>query len=141
MIYADYAYYTDTFCGDLIQTEDDFKKYAVRACRYIDRITMRRAENYNILHPENTALKDACCAAAEQYLMIANVRAAAAEAGGEIASESVGSHSVSYRSGAEQEEALKLELRQIVDSYLAGTGLLYRGISNVHAAHSYLDYS
>ena len=140
MIYADYAYYTDTYYGDTIESEDDFLKFATRACRYIDRITMNRAESYATLRPEDPALKNACCAAADQYRMIAAARAAAASEDGEIASESVGSHSVSYRSGLETAATLEAELRKVVESYLATTGLLYRGIPNVHASYSYSGY-
>lgn len=141
MIYADYSYYTGTYYGDTIESEDDFLKFATRACRYIDRITMNRAESYAALHPEDTALKNACCAGADQYMMIAAARAAAASEDGEIASETVGSHSVSYRSGLETAATLEAELRKVIESYLVSTGLLYRGISNVHASHSYADYS
>lgn len=140
MIYADYAYYIEQYGGDLLTDETTFNRAAVKASHYIDRITMNRAENYHILHPEDTALAKACCAGAEQYFMIANARAAAASEDGEIASESVGSHSVSYRSGIETAAALELELKKEVTSYLATTGLLYRGIKNVYASHHYADY-
>ena len=50
MIYADYAYYTDTFYGEMLTDEDVFTKFAARASDYIDRITMNRARDYVVLH-------------------------------------------------------------------------------------------
>lgn len=138
MIYADYSYYTESFYGDMIP-ENDFNKYASRASDYIDRVTMNRAASYVVLHPNDESVKKAVCACAEQYYVLSFVRAAAASSDGEIASESVGSHSVSYRSRAETAAALEAEIKKQAESYLTATGLLYRGISNVHAAHSYID--
>ena len=58
---------------------------------------------------------------------------------GIIASESVGSHSRSFRNGvdgAQAVEAERKELANIARQYLMPTGLLYRGgLSCVHTAH------
>ena len=141
MIYADYAYYTDEFHGDAIP-EDSFARYAGRASDYIDQITMNRAQDYMILHPEKSApVKKACCALAEQYMQIYEAKARTMVEGGEVASESVGSHSISYRSGLETAAVLEADLRKIATSYLGFTGLLYRGIPNVHSSYSYYDFS
>lgn len=139
MIYADYSYYMESFFGDLIP-EEVFNKYAFRASEYIDRLTMKRAQGYMIQHPDDESVKKACCAAAEKFMMIANAKDATAGEDGEIASETVGGHSVSYRSGLETAAALEAEMRREVESYLVLTGLLYRGISHVHAAHCYTDF-
>ena len=140
MIYADYAYYTGTYYGNMIP-EDDFTRCAARASDYIDRLSLDRAAAYVEAHPEDEKVKKACCAAAEQYFMIGNARANMASEDGEIASESVGSHSVTYRSAAESEANLEAVLRKAVTSYLATTGLLYRGCKNVHASYGYFDRS
>lgn len=121
MAYADYTYYTDTFYGDLIP-EDSFDKCITRASDYIDRLTMNRAASYTA----DDSVKKAACAVAEQYMLIGSARASVAA--GEIASESVGSHSVSYRSGVETSVALENGIYNIAVSYLANTGLLYRGV-------------
>lgn len=123
MSYATYAYYTDTFYGDVL-TEDTFDKYAARASDYIDRLTMNKAKDYTA----DDSVKKACCAAAEQLSMIAKAKASTASENGELASESVGSYSVSYRSGVETAKELEAQLYNIVAGYLAMTGLLYRGI-------------
>ena len=138
MIYADYSFYRDDYGGEL--NEEAYNRLALKASRYIDRLTMNRAESYQTLHPEDSALKKACCAGAEQYELIEAARSTLCVDGdGEIASESVGGHSVSYRSGIEQAAALEAELREIISSYLALTGLLYRGCNYVHASHCYAD--
>ena len=140
MIYADYSYYTGTYYGNMIP-EADFMRCAARASDYIDRLTLDRASAYVEAHPEDEKVKKACCAAAEQYYMIGIARENAAADGGEIASESVGSHSVTYRSAAESEANLEAVLHKAVTSYLATTGLLYRGCKNVHASYGYIDRS
>lgn len=139
MIYADYAYYIGTFYGDQFDDPDEFVRCAARASEYIDRITMNRAQDYVILHPDNEAVKKACCALAEQYHQIRTAKETAMTADGAIASESVGNHSVSYRSGTETAAVLEADLRKIAASYLSMTGLLYRGIPNVHASYCYTD--
>ena len=119
MIYADYEFYVNEYYGDIL-TEDNFSKFASRASDYIDRVTMGRA------NAEIDAVKKACCAAAEQYCRINSAKESATA--GELASETVGSYSVTYRSSVELSAALEKELRGIVEGYLANTGLLYRGI-------------
>lgn len=128
MAYADFAYYSETFYGDMIP-EESFDKYITRASVYIDRLTMNRAREYTA----DDAVKKATCAVAEQYMLIANARTSIAN--GEIASESVGSHSVSYRSGVETAASLEAGLYNIAAGYLASTGLLYRGVPYVYATH------
>ena len=139
MIYASYDDYVNVYYGDAIQTEDDFIRYASRASDYLDRITMNRVSGYVEANPDDSAVKKAVCALADQYMMISYARASVTTSDGAIASESVGSHSVSYRSGIETGAALEAELKKIAEGYLLMTGLLYRGISNVHASYSYVD--
>ena len=133
MAYADYAYYVETFYGDLIP-EDLFDKYISRAGDYIDRLTMNRAKDYTA----DDSVKKAACAVAEQYMLISNARATITN--GEIASETVGSHSVTYRSGADTVTALKDALSDVAAEYLSNTGLLYRGVPYVHATCCDFDF-
>ena len=139
-MYADYAYYTgEEFYGDLIP-EDKYPKYATAASDFIDYMTMGRATE----NAEMTEVKKCCCALAEQFMSVDAVRKAAAAkvtADGIIASESVGSHSRSFRSGVDGTQAVQeaeKELASIVRRYLLPTGLLYRGGLNgcVHTAYS-----
>ncbi len=137
-MYADYAYYTSTFFGDMIP-EEKFEKYATHASDFIDYFTFGRAA----ANAELPAVKKCCCALAEQYMTIESVQGAAAAkvtADGIIASESVGSHSRSFRSGVEAAQAMDAEnakLAAIGRRYLLPTGLLYRGVKGcVHATYS-----
>ena len=121
MSYASYEYYTGTYYGDVL-TSENFDKYASRASDYIDRITMNRAKDYD----RDEAVQKACCVGAEQCYRIDSARSSSA--GTELASETVGRHSVTFRSGVETAKALEAELYNLVSAYLANTGLLYRGI-------------
>lgn len=139
-IYASYEYYTESFAGALI-SEEEFPRLAQRASRYLDRYTMNRIAKYADLD----AVKMACCAIAEQYqvieqtanLAVSSMKAAAAliSENGELQSETVGSHSKSYRSGGDTAkaasssvEAARARLGDLAREYLAGTGLLYSGV-------------
>ena len=129
-MYADYSYYTDSFYGSLIPMQD-FPKYATEASDFIDYLTWGKAASYTA----TDAVKKCCCALAEQYVTIQNARDRAASASGEIQSESVGSHSRSFRSGAEVIQAANAELGNIARRYLLPTGLLYRGgVSGVYSS-------
>ena len=136
-MYADYTYYTTEFYGDLI-TAEKFPKYSTMASDFIDYMTMGKAAN----NADLPAVKKCCCALAEQYQTIDAVKKAVAAKtteDGIIASETVGSHSRSFRSGTDGAQAIKdaqAVLADLVRQYLMPTGLLYRGVSGcVHATH------
>ena len=137
MAYADFAYYTDTYLGNAVQ-EADFPSLALRASSFLDYYTQGRAAK----HQDMEAIKMACCALAEQIQTVDASQALAQKAltaalsssGGEIQSESVGSYSVSRRSGGDSAvsaaaaaKSAQEQLAAIVKRYLAGTGLIYRG--------------
>ena len=142
MIYADWCYYTGVYLGQEIK-EPDFPRFALRASRFLDYYTKGRAQNAGDLD----ALRLACCALAEQYQVIVQARALSAKdvtdslaAGREVKSESVGSYTVAYGGGGERASAAAAlaaqetrALSAIAQTYLAGTGLLYRG----RCAHVY----
>lgn len=130
-MYADYTYYTDTFYGNIVE-ETDFPRYATKASDFIDYITYGKAADKADLD----AVKKCCCALAEQYVAIESARARVASEGGEIQSETVGSHSRTFRSGTEIAQAARAELGNIARQYLLPTGLLYRGgVGCVCSAH------
>lgn len=128
-MYADFAFYSGIFCGDTIP-EDKFDKYATRASDYIDYLTWNKAQNM----ADDPAVQKCCCALAEQYMSIDALKTAASAKvteDGIIASESVGSHSRSFRNGSEAEQAVQeaeKALAAIARRYLLPTGLLYRGV-------------
>lgn len=113
MVYADYSFYKNYFLGSAI-SESDFPRLALRASQFLDYYTLGKSIN----NPALENLKMACCAVAEAYQVIEKT----GEKSG-IASESVGSYSVSYTTNS----AAKSELANVARQYLAMTGLLYRG--------------
>lgn len=134
MAYADYLFYTIEYYGDSIP-EELFPKYAMLASTYLDTATMRRAKQ----HPDMPELKMACCALAEQFQAIDTAQKAAQKSltssvdssVGELASQSVGGWSKSYRSGGDTAksalsaaQAAQEALYNTVLMYLGGTGLL-----------------
>ena len=134
-MYADYTYYVTSFLGNSI-SEEDFPRLATRASGYIDRITGGKAAAWVQDNPNNPAVKDCCCALAESYAIVETARKASMSESGELQSESVGSYSVSYRSGAEQMQAAEAEIARCCKDYLWNTGLLYRGgVRCVHTTH------
>ena len=138
MAYADYEYYTTTYLGTAI-SEADFPRMALRASSFLDYYTQGRAAQ----NADLDALKMACCAVAEQYQYIDIAQALAQKSltsslesseSGELQSQTVGSWSKTYRSGGDSAQqalssmqAAKASLASIVQQYLDGTGLLYRG--------------
>ena len=137
-MYADYTYYQESFYGNAI-AEADWPKYATKASDFIDYLTWKKAQN----NAELTEVKKCCCALAERYKAIEALQIAASAKvteDGIISSETVGSHSRSFRNGAEGAQAIveyEKELSSIVRRYLLPTGLLYRGgVALVHSAHS-----
>lgn len=133
-MYADYEFYVSCYYGTMIQ-EDEFCQLAKRAGEFIDYITAGRAKPAFQAGDEDIvkAIKKCCCALAEQYITIDRMKAAAAatfQTSGEIQSETVGSHSRTFRSGSETAASVAAangELGVLARHYLWTTGLLYRG--------------
>lgn len=135
-MFVDYDFYTSEYGGKL--SEDDFTVFANRASYYIDCLTLNKASKYL----ETTQLKPCCdgvrkkiemaCSVVTDVLAKSDKSQAMAEvsgvSGSVYKSETVGAHSVGYRTGAEMDKALKEQINGILGVYLAGTGLLYRGI-------------
>lgn len=121
-MYADYSFYTDEFYGTVIPPEE-WNKYASRASDYIDYITSGKAKTYEDV---NGSLAKACCAVAEQMAISESISSSMSVAG--LASESVGSHSVTYRSESEIHASMKQAMLNAAQMYLFPTGLLYRGV-------------
>lgn len=122
MIYADYVFYALEYHGKLIP-EENYEALATKASAFVDYYTMGKARNI----PEHEAVKMACCACAEIYAGIESTQAQMVS-GGELASESVGSYSRTYRSSADVTASMNARLAEAVQMYLAPTGLLYRGV-------------
>lgn len=117
--YADYAFYTDKYLGRIIPNENDFAYYALRASEIIDSKTFGRIGEIT------SAVKMACCAAADELYSDASARAKAASG---VSSESVDGYSVSYRAyNTEAEKAAEKRANAAIKRYLGSTGLMFRG--------------
>ena len=116
--YADYAYYTKNYLGTEI-TAEKFGPNMLAASALIDQVTFGRIHRLDTV-PE--CVKRAACAAAE-CLYQNEVRAER-----EITSESNDGYSVTYSTGGTQKDATANAVAKI-RSFLASTGLLYRGFS------------
>lgn len=119
MIYATYEYYTDAYFGKAL-TEKEFPKYAKRASAEIDHVTFGRISKMtNDEIPD--AVRDAMCDVAEKLHWYDSTAG-----GGSIASENTDGYSVSYRDMGSSTFQNR-EIRAAIRTYLANTGLMFRG--------------
>ena len=114
--YADYAYYTDTYKGAVLDAAS-FPLYAQKATQNIILHTFGRIPENNV--PE--AAKMCCCELAEE--MYKHDKGDV----GNIASEKVGERSVSFVDKEKAEAIFWGKCTSIIYNWLATTGLLYRG--------------
>lgn len=140
-MYADYDFYVNEFYGVAIDSTD-FPRLSSRASDFLDYYTRGKAAKVTD-EATITALAKACCAVAEamktdedsKKLAQKATEAALSESGGEVKSETVGSHSVSYTTAADyikgSSASKPLDARivyaDVAMVYLVNTGLLYRG--------------
>lgn len=117
--YIDFAFYSETYGGvDVLQSE--FVPLATKASAVIDYVTFDKAaatieEDLDADLIEK--IKFATCAVMDEIRLIQS-------RGGVVASESVGSHSISY---AVAKGTKNQTLTDAAKIYLANTGLMYRG--------------
>ena len=114
--YADYAYYTDTYGGAVIDAAS-FDLYAGIATHTIKLHTFNRILDDNI--PDE--VKKCCCELSELYY-----KSSQEDTKG-VASEKVGEYSISYVNPETREKIINASTISIIYRWLAMTGLLYRG--------------
>lgn len=114
MIYADFSYYRDTYCGEM--AEGDFKRFSRQASAYLDSVTFDRIPSVTDERIMEK-VREACCAVADVLLQ--------KEQRGGIASETNDGISVTYATEGSTEEQ---RLYRAAVLYLGSTGLLYRGV-------------
>lgn len=116
--YADFDFYKDTFRGTVLNDKGSFDRMAIEASFYINEITLGRIDE-----PVIDEVKMATCAVAEivhsEYVQ---------QNDDQVASESVGPHSVSYVKKTKTTQEFEKEKIRKARMYLRDTGLLYRGI-------------
>lgn len=126
MIYASFKYYIQEYGGTAL-TEQDFKKYARRASAEIDHVTFGRLLDM----PEDQipdAVFAAVCDIAEKLHHFETAD------GSSIASINNDGYSVSLRDTGTA-NTRKKEVRSIIRTYLANTGLMYRGVGGCCCSH------
>lgn len=118
-MYADYAYYKDSFGGTL--TAEEFNHYARKAERFLNYVIMGEIVDVT------EQIKNAVCAAAEA---VAEIRASVANIPQGIKSENTDGYSVTYKDYNTDElaEREKRAMYKAIKQELSGTGLLYQGV-------------
>lgn len=117
--FADYTFYQQSYlCGrTAVIPSSEFGYYARRASAVIGQYTLGNiGENI----PES--VRYCCCELAETIYSAENAKSASG-----VVSEKVGDLSVNYESAETLRRALPRRMRNVIYSWLAGTGLLHRG--------------
>lgn len=113
-MYVDYEFYSQTYHGEVPQ--EKFERLNIQAQAIIDKYTFNRIKeaNYNV--------KFAVCELIDYLYELEN------KGGNEIASEKVGTYSVTYATGNGSADLIKKKQRDIAMKWLGHTGLMYRGV-------------
>ena len=114
MIYADFSYYKDTYCGEM--AEGDCKRLSRQASADLDSVTFDRIAAVTD-EKIKEKVREACCAVADALLR--------KEQRDGIAAETNDGVSVTYATEGKTDEE---RLYQAAVLYLGNTGLLYRGV-------------
>ena len=116
---ADYGFYATTYKGGLTETE--YAVESMKAEAYLRQVTMGRCDAPDLPEKVRLSLQLAACMLADHMKAVSDSEYAAG-----IASKSNDGVSVSFRARSAAE--IDREQYAIVSSYLAWTGLLYRGM-------------
>lgn len=125
MLYADYSFYRDTYCGNM--SEADFRKHCKSASDFIDGVTFGRITQ-ELMQNENAAYKirSACCVCADIFYSHSQAAASA------VTQEKVGDYSVSYAQQksrkSRQSELYSAAKEYLYDISCGGVKLMYRGV-------------
>lgn len=115
--YVDYKYYQEEYGGTHIKTEKDFKRAEKFAEAFVDQVTLGRIPKLpNLID----SIRDAICNTADSIAIQREKKEAT------VKSESNDGYSISYADAA-SDASLRNEMYRTVRTYLANTGLLYRG--------------
>ena len=116
MVYADFSYYKDTYCGEM--AEGDFKRLSRSASAYLDSVTLDRIPSVTD-EKIKEKVREACCAVADAILLNEN---------GVVSQESNDGVSVIYTRDMSNTLTDEERLYQAAVLYLGNTGLLYRWV-------------
>lgn len=125
MIYADYSFYRDTYCGSM--SEADYRRHSRSASDFIDSVTFGRITQ-ELMNDEKAAYKirSACCVCADIYYNHSQAEKSA------VTQEKIGDYSVSYAQQksrkTRQSELYGAVKNYLYDVYSGGVKLMYRGV-------------
>ncbi len=118
---SDYDFYRNVYYGEIL-TAEDFPKYATRADAYLNELTYGHYADTSLPEATIIAIKMAECAVAD----LCFTTEAESNVSSAISKETVGSHSVTYRTGSDAAKTLSARIKETAERYLFPTGLLYR---------------
>lgn len=134
MIYVDFPYYQDFYCGTSITDAAAFRTAAARASEYIDSITFGRLQN-GIQDAYTEQVKNCCCALSEAWVLFLDAKNGILAGGkGAKTAETISKYSGQLQytsrrdsgsSGRQHGRLAKSYLYRICMQYLGRTGLLY----------------
>lgn len=116
-MYVDYEFYQLEWGGKAPMT--DFVQLNIQATKIIDYYTFNRLKE---LGDVSNDVKYAICE------LIDDMHRLKATGGKEVASEKVGTHSITYATSDSAGDAVKKKQKDIVKKWLGHTGLMYRGV-------------
>ena len=119
---SDYDFYQTEYFGKLL-TSEEFPEYATRADAWLSELTYNRYCSPDLSESQLKAVKMAECAVADLWYQLQTEQASNPA----ISKETVGSHSVTYRTGTEAASGWAARIYDTAARYLMTTGLLYRG--------------
>ena len=119
---SDYDFYQTEYFGKLL-TSEEFPEYATRADAWLSELTFDRYSSPDLSESQLKAVKLAECAVADLWYQLQTEQASNPA----ISKETVGSHSVTYRTGTEAASGWAARIYETAARYLMTTGLLYRG--------------
>ena len=119
---SDFDFYQTEYYGKLLSAEE-FPEYATRADAWLSELTFDRYSSPDLSESQLQAVKMAECAVADLWYQLQTEQASNPA----ISKETVGSHSVTYRTGTEAASSWAARIYDTAARYLMTTGLLYRG--------------
>ena len=116
-MYLDYDFYQVDWGGKVL--EEDFTQLNIKATQIVDYYTFNRLKNLETIDDD---VKYAICE------LIDEMHRLQATDGKEVASEKVGTYSISYAVNNDSEKSMQDKQKNIVKKWIGHTGLLYRGV-------------
>ena len=119
---SDYEFYQTRYFGKLL-TSEEFPEYATKADGWLNELTYGKYSSPDLSDSQLNAVKMAECSLAD----LCFTQETEAASNPSISKETVGDHSVTYRTGTDSTSVWSVRIYDTAARYLLTTGLLYRG--------------